>query len=122
MPFYVTEALLLPDGCVLTWSMLNPQRRLFIIDGQTGDLQKSLIGHTDNINGVMLLPDGRILSWSDDCTLRLWDSETGVPPVTLIGHKTKVTGALSLSDGRILSWSSDWSSDHTLLLWDGKRE
>ena len=119
--FYVTEALLLPDGCVLTWSMLNPQRRLFIIDGQTGDLQKSLIGHTDNINGVMLLPDGRILSWSDDCTLRLWDSETGVPLVTLIGHKTKVTGALSLSDGRILSWSSDWSSDHTLLLWDGKR-
>jgi WD40 repeat protein len=72
-----------------------------------------LVGHTEEVQGVLELRDGRILSWSTaDETLRLWTAsgEAAGPPLT--GH-TGVWGALELRDGRILSWSLY----NTLRLW-----
>ena len=76
----------------------------------------TMVGHDDEVNGVMSLPDGRILSWSKDGSLRLWDEQTGECVVVFKGHNDDVWGAQVLADDRILSWSIDG----TLRFWDGQ--
>jgi len=66
-----------------------------------GNKIKSLKGHEDAVNGVLLLSDGRILSWSEgynDHSVRLWGAN-GKPLNVLKGHTDTVSGVLLLPDG-----------------------
>jgi WD40 repeat protein len=64
-----------PDGRLLASGSSDKTIRLR--DVQTGDLLRTLEGHTSRVNIVAFSPDGRLLaSGSGDNTVRLW----GVAP------------------------------------------
>src|SRR6516164_9604101 len=51
---------------------------LQVWDLESGQLVRTLSGHTDLIHAVLLTPDGRhVISASADHTLRVWDPENG---------------------------------------------
>ena len=51
---------------------------LKVWDWATGELVRTLEGHTDEVNGVAVTPDGRYaISASSDNTLKVWDVGDG---------------------------------------------
>ena len=79
-------------------------------------LLRTLVGHSDPVNGVAVSPDGRrAVSASSDHTLKVWDLETGEELRTLVGHTDQVNGVAVSPDGR---HAVSASSDHTLKVWD----
>ena len=51
------------EGVIQIWDIL------------TGDVVRTLKGHTDNVAGVAFSPDGaQIVSGSSDHTVRVWDA------------------------------------------------
>ena len=54
---------------------------------ETGEIIKTLTGHTFFVNSVSFSPDGsRIASGSNDRTIKIWNVETGEIIKTLTGH------------------------------------
>lgn len=70
-------------------------------------LERTFIGHTGDINGVLMLPGERfIASASDDQTIRVWDLITGQLVRTVIAHEENV-GTIALSpDGKFAASGS----------------
>jgi WD40 repeat protein len=89
---------------------------LIVWDASTGQPERTLQGHTDEVRAVSWCPDGqRIVSGSDDHTLIVWDASTGQPERTLPGHTYRVTAVSWSPDGqRIVSGSND----RTLIVWE----
>jgi WD40 repeat protein len=110
---WLTHALGLRDGRILTWSTIPTSAYVLQLwDGTTGALLATLEGHRFPVRGALELRDGRILSWSLDRTLRIWDCTTGAQLATM-EVRGGVTGATVLLSGDILSWGED------LQVWDG---
>ncbi len=60
-----------PDGRLIAW---GNDRRIELIDGETGLHRATLFGHTKPIRHLTFSPDGdRLYSASRDGTLRTWD-------------------------------------------------
>jgi WD40 repeat protein len=119
----VTAIALLPDGRralsgpgdIESVSVIGDYP-LKLWDLETGQLLKTLEGHSQEITAVALLPDGRrALSASNDRTLKLWDLEAGQALKSLEGHSSSVLDVALLPDGR-RALSASW--DKTLKLWD----
>lgn len=85
-------------------------------DTMTGDLQKTLTGHSGSVWAIAFSPDSkRIASGSSDATIKLWDATIGNLQKTLVGHSGSVLAvAFSPDSKRIASGSSD----KTIKLWD----
>jgi WD40 repeat protein len=85
-------------------------------DVQSGELWKTLLGHTDYVYAVAFSPDGATLaSSSTDQTVRVWDVATGTLRHTLTGHTNWVWSlAFSPTAGILASGSVD----ETIKLWD----
>jgi WD40 repeat protein/serine/threonine protein kinase len=91
---------------------------LRVWDLESGQLVRTLAGHADWVNAVVLTPDGRYaVSASSDHALRVWDLESGQLVRTLAGHKDSVNAVAVTPEGdRAISASSD----HTLRVWNLK--
>ena len=64
----------LDDGTLKLWDL------------ESGQLLRTIEGHTERVNAVAVLPDGRrALSGSRDRTLKLWDLESGCCLATFTG-------------------------------------
>ena len=85
-------------------------------DLESGQLVRTLEGHTHSVTAVVLMPDGRrAISGSADHTLRMWDLEKGQLVRTLEGHTDWVTAVVVTPDGRR---AISGSADRTLRMWD----
>ncbi len=79
-------------------------------------LIRTLRGHSDVVNGVVVTPDGRLaISASSDHTLRVWDLATGQTVRTLEGHYGSVCAVVVTRDGRCAISASE---DRMLRVWD----
>jgi nucleoside phosphorylase len=89
---------------------------LKVWDLGSGQLVRTLEGHTDVVNGVAMTADGRwAVSVSYDTTLKVWDLGSGQLVRTLEGHTYPVNGVAVTTDGR---WAVSASEDRTLRIWD----
>jgi WD40 repeat protein len=65
-----------PDGS--TAVSASDDRTLKVWDLKTGELPRTLEGHSGEVRGVAVTPDGsKAVSASDDHTLKVWDLESG---------------------------------------------
>ena len=108
---WVRLLVVLPDGRLASASA---DKTIRLWNTTTGELCKTLIGHTDWVGSLVVLPDGRLASGSADNTIRLWNTTTGESVKTLIGHTGWVRSLVVLPDGRL----SSNSGDRTIRLWN----
>jgi WD40 repeat protein len=94
-----------PDGSVLAagdsgWAEEFPVR---LWDAASGELRRTLSGHTKDVDGLAFTPDGRILASGDWAGLiRLWDVSTG-EPLQVLEQGGSVKAAAFRPDGRRLA-------------------
>ncbi|MEA5564519.1 serine/threonine-protein kinase [Anabaena sp. UHCC 0399] len=90
-------------------------RVIHLFSSTTGELLRTLIGHSHLVNSVAISSDGQFLaSGSRDKTIKLWDVTTGTEILTLTGHSDWVSCIAISSDGQILATGS---LDNTIKLW-----
>jgi WD40 repeat protein len=104
------------DGHFLIGSVLYPHHEVRIVRRDTGEIYRTMRGHTSYIEDVAYAPNGEFaVSGSRDETVRIWDVKTGLERQTLQGHNDWVTVvAISPDNGLILSGGDD----STVRVWD----
>ncbi|KAF3183917.1 hypothetical protein TWF788_005390 [Orbilia oligospora] len=105
-----------PHGVLVSTSSQN----IKMWNTETGELIRSLNGHTDTVNAIAfaLNSSGILASGSDDRTVRLWDTD-GTLRRTLEGHAGKI-GFVAFYDCILASGSREgeirlWDADGVLL-------
>ncbi len=84
----------------------------------SGELLKTLIGHTELIDTVTFDPDGQTLaSGSYDQTIKLWNVQTGKLLQSLSLHSGPVRSVAFSSDKRYLASGGD---DKAIKIWEKK--
>ena len=125
-----------PDGHTLaSGNSFNPSAEvgradytIRLWDVATGELRKTLTGHTGQILGLGWSPNGQTLASSGgsshgeaavgvgtDYTVRVWDVATGELQRTFTGHTSEVLSVRFSADGQTLA---SGSADGTVLLWE----
>lgn len=96
-----------PDGSTIVSGLNNGIIKLW--DIQTGQLLRSLTGHTESVRAVTVTPDGsKVVSGSADKTMKIWDIQTGQLLLSSGGHTREVTAvAVTQDGGKVASGSSD---------------
>ncbi|MEH2240517.1 WD40 repeat domain-containing protein, partial [Nostoc sp.] len=87
-----------------------------IWDVSSGQLLKTLTGHSSEVYSVAYSPNGQQLaSASVDKTIKIWDVSSGQLLKTLTGHSSGVISVAYSPNGQQLASASD---DKTIILWD----
>ena len=87
-------------------------------DADTGELLRTLGGHSKDVVSIAFAPDGNTLaSGSKDKTIKLWDARSGELLRTLEGHTDTVRSVAFAPDGNTLA---SGSIDETIKLWDAR--
>lgn len=92
--------------------------KIRFIDLETGEIKRTLSGHTNAVYIANYSPDEKLLaSSSRDNTAKIWDVATGKELHTLGGFRCSVKAVAFSPDGRMLAASGN---DGMLKLWDVK--
>lgn len=92
--------------------------KIRFIDMATGDVQRTLVGHTNMVYRTTFSPDEKLIgSSSRDRTARIWDVASGRELHQLTGFRCLVKAVSFSPNGRILGASGN---DGMLKLWDVK--
>ncbi|MBW4618454.1 MAG: DnaJ domain-containing protein [Cyanosarcina radialis HA8281-LM2] len=103
-----------PDGSKVISG--GGDRLIRIWNAHTGQILRTLNGHTDSVLSVVISPDGQtIASSSSDRTIKIWRLIDGGLVRTLTGHSGWVFSVAIDSDGKILA---SGSRDGTIKLWN----
>ncbi|MFW9915558.1 MAG: serine hydrolase [Candidatus Thorarchaeota archaeon] len=94
----------------------QPDKLLRILNGTTGKVLRSFIGHTDAVMSIAFSKDGsKLISGSWDKSIRLWNVSSGLELSIFANHTHKVTSAVfSRDESMIISGSLD----ETVKLWN----
>ncbi|WP_333026526.1 MULTISPECIES: WD40 domain-containing protein [unclassified Microcoleus] len=77
---------------------------------KTGQVIRTLTGHSDYVKSVAISPDGQILaSGSGDNTIKLWNLKNGHTLFTLTGHSAINSVCFSPDGNTLVSGSNDGS-------------
>jgi WD40 repeat protein len=72
-----------PNGKTL--AIGRPNASIVLVDIQTGQIQRTLKGHTEMIRYLVFSSDGKLLaSCANDSSLRVWDTTTGTEQVKIV--------------------------------------
>lgn len=92
--------------------------KIRFVDMTTGEVQRTLAGHTNAIYKAVFSPDEKLLaSSSRDLTARIWDVSTGREVYKLDGYRCSVKAVAFSPDGQIVASAGN---DGLLKLWDVK--
>jgi WD40 repeat protein len=92
--------------------------KIRLINVNTGEVQRTLTGHTNMVYTAKFSPDEKLIaSSSRDRTARIWDAKTGRELQKLNGFRCSVKAVAFSPDSRILGASGN---DGMLKLWDVK--
>ena len=92
--------------------------KIRLLDFATGEVQRTLTGHTNVVYKAIFSPDEKLLvSSSRDGTARTWDVSTGRELQKFGGFRCSVKRALFSPDGRLVAAAGN---DGMLKLWDAK--
>jgi WD40 repeat protein len=92
--------------------------KIRFVDLETGEIKRTLTGHTNMVYIANFSPDEKLLaSSSRDHTARIWDVATSQELHTLDGFRCSVKAVAFSPDGRMLAASGN---DGMLKLWDVK--
>src|SRR5262249_12104787 len=98
-PGPVLDVAFSPDGRLLATACADGLARLWRVS--TGELVRTLRGHTDDVTSVAFSPDGRLLvTASRDHDARIWAVARGRMVRLLHGHAAFVSDARFSADGR----------------------
>ena len=83
-------------------------------NASTGELYRTLFGHTAEVLCLCVLPTGELASGSNDSTIRIWNANLGQELRVLSKHTGAVTSIVGLKFNRMASGSLDRS----VFIWD----
>lgn len=98
-----------PDSQILVIGSAHGKIKLWNLE--TGELLRSLEGHSENVNSITISSDGQILvSGSGNGEIKLWNLRTGELLRTFDGNSDWVECLAISPDGQILCHQSRWSA------------
>jgi WD40 repeat protein/mono/diheme cytochrome c family protein len=110
---YIHTLAFAPEGNL---ALVGGENVVYLIDANTGKVQRKLEGHTAWVTAAVFSSDGKkVASASDDGTVRLWETATGRQVQTFNGHSSYVKSVAISSDGKLLL---SGGSDATVRLWN----
>jgi WD40 repeat protein len=90
--------------------------KIDVWDWRTGQLLRTMVGHTGWVTALAMLPDGRrLVSVGADATVRLWDVTSGRQVMVIGRHDESVVGVAVSHDGATIATCG---LDNALRLWE----
>jgi WD40 repeat protein len=102
------------DGRIIECGYGDATIRLW--NAHTGEIIRTLEGHTAKVNNVAWSPDGRLLASSaDDDIIKIWNAETGTLIADMRGHRAGINNIAWHPTDAVLA---SGSLDGTIRIWD----
>ncbi len=109
----VTGVAFNPDGKWLASASWDKTIRLW--DATTGELIRTMTGHSGDVTGLVWLSDNRIVSVAQDHTAIIWNANDGTVMHTLTGHSGEVNVVAATLDSTLVA-TAGW--DKSIRVWD----